>query len=87
MAPPIAVSALHALLRLLTVLGSALGAFGQLQGHFMPLQEARRSPHGPSVCASQLLQACCWALGVVVVEQGGQGVGESFLIKLTRFAC
>jgi hypothetical protein len=30
----------------LLVLGSALGAFGQLQGHFMPLQEARRSPHG-----------------------------------------
>jgi hypothetical protein len=37
---------LHALLRLLLVLGSTLGAFGQLQGHFMPLQEARRSPHG-----------------------------------------
>ena len=36
-----------ALLRLLLVLGTALGAFGPLQGHFMPLQEARmRSPHG-----------------------------------------
>jgi hypothetical protein len=45
---PTAVSALHALLRLLLVLvlGTALGAFGPLQGHFMPLQEARRSPHG-----------------------------------------
>jgi hypothetical protein len=41
-----AVSALHALLRLLLVLGTALGAFGSLQGHFMALQEARRSPHG-----------------------------------------
>jgi hypothetical protein len=41
-----AVIALHALLRLLLVLGSALGAFRPLQGHFMPLQEARRSPHG-----------------------------------------
>jgi hypothetical protein len=45
-APPTAVSALHVLLRLLLVLGSALGAFGQLQGHFIALQEARRSPHG-----------------------------------------
>jgi hypothetical protein len=27
------------------VLGSAVGAFGQLQGHFMPLQGARRGPH------------------------------------------
>jgi hypothetical protein len=39
----------------------------------MPLQEARRSPHGRRyvIRALQLLQACCWALGVVVVEQGG----------------
>jgi hypothetical protein len=45
---PTAVSALHALPRLLLVLvlGSALGAFMPLQGHFMPPQEARRSPHG-----------------------------------------
>jgi hypothetical protein len=35
-------SALHALLRLLLVLGTALGAFGPLQGHFIPLQEARK---------------------------------------------
>jgi hypothetical protein len=34
---------MHALLRLLLVLGTALGAFGPLQGHFMPLQEARRT--------------------------------------------
>jgi hypothetical protein len=69
---------LHALLRLLMVLGSALGAFGPLQSHFMPLQEARsqEEPTRPSIRASQLLQACCWALGVVKVEQEGQGVGK-----------
>jgi hypothetical protein len=44
---------------LLLVLGTALGAFRPLQGHFMPLQEARRSPHAlPRTATAACLSLC-----------------------------
>jgi hypothetical protein len=53
---------------------SAMGVCCPQQGHFMPQQEARSKEKStrPSTRASQLLQACYWALGVLV---GGGGRG------------
>jgi hypothetical protein len=37
--------------------------------------------------ASQLLQACCWAVGIGVVDPGGQGVGKGMEFSTVSVAC
>jgi hypothetical protein len=67
-----AVSALHALLRLLLVLDSVHWVhLGYCRATSCHCRKPQEEPTWPSTRASQLLQACCWALGVVVVGQGG----------------
>jgi hypothetical protein len=56
--------------------GQCTGCIWATAGPLHTTVGSQEEPTRPSICASQLLQACCWALGVVVVEQGGQGVGK-----------
>jgi hypothetical protein len=56
--------------------GHCTGCIWATAGPLHATAGSQEEPTQPSICASQLLQACCWALGVVVVEQGEQGVGK-----------
>ena len=57
--------------------GQCTGCIWATAGPLHATAGSQEEPTRPSICASQLLQACCWALGVVVVEQGGAVLSPS----------